>query len=121
MHPLSSTLRKDLADLAGIAEGDLRLLFREFDGAESARDGLIDVLPRLVALYGAAAATLASDYYDDMRDASEARGRFRAITAEPKTGDNLIVLARWAVTPLFQSEPDPESALTLASGGAQRA
>ena len=79
----------------------------------------MDVLPRLVTIYGAAASTLAADYFDDLRDASEAKGRFRAIPAEPDT-DGLDRLARFAVGPMFQASPDPAAALSLASGGAQR-
>jgi len=119
MHPLSKTLRRDLNDLTDIARNDLRVLFRQFDTAEAARQGLLDVLPRLVTIYGAAAATLAADYFDDLRDASEAKGRFRAIPAEPETG-GLDALARWAVGPMFQAAPDPLAALSLAAGGAQR-
>lgn len=119
MHPLSRALRSDLNGLTDIARNDLRILFRQFDTAEAARDGLMDVLPRLVTIYGAAAATLAADYFDDLREASAARGRFRAIPAEPSTG-GLDTLARWAVGPMFQATPDPASALSLAAGGAQR-
>lgn len=119
MQARSKQLRADLFALTGIASNDLALLWREFDSAEAARDGLMDALPKLVAIYGAAAASLASDYFDDMRDAAGVRGRFTAITAEPVTG-GLDVLARWAVGPMFQSEPDPDAALSLAAGGAQR-
>lgn len=112
--------RRDLAALVGIAENDLRLLFREFDTAEAARDGLRDVLPRMVAIYGSAAATLGADWYDDLRDAAEVRGRFRAIPAElPDTG-RTDALAGWAVAPMFQPEPEPGTALTKVAGGLQR-
>ena len=120
MHPLSRALRRDLAALTGIAANDLSILWRQFDTAEDARDGLMEALPRLVALYGAAAATLASDYFDSMREDSGVRGRFEAITAEPELG-GLAVLARWAVGPLFQADPDPDAALSLAGGGTQKA
>jgi hypothetical protein len=119
MHPLTKALRSDLNGLTNIAHNDLRILFRQFNTAEAARDGLMDVLPRLVTIYGSAAATLAADYFDDLRDASEVKGRFRAIPAEPVTG-GLDVLARWAVGPMFQEVPDPASSLSLAAGGAQR-
>ena len=120
MKPLSVQLRADLNALTGIAANDLRILWRQFDTADAARDGLMEALPRLVTIYGAAAATLASDYFDDMREQAAVRGRFTAITAEPETG-GLDVLARWAVGPMFQEKPDPASALSLASGGAQKA
>lgn len=119
MRALSRQLRADLNALTGIAANDLALLWREFDSAEAARDGLLDVLPRLVTIYGSAAATLASDYFDEVRNEAGARGTFGAITAEPETG-GLDVLARWAVGPMFSADPDPDAALSLASGGAQR-
>lgn len=119
MHRLSKALRNDLAALTDIARKDLLILFRQFDTAEAARDGLMDVLPRLVTIYGAAAATLAADYYDELRDESEAKGNFRAIPAEPVVG-GMAALAIWAVAPMFKGNPDPESALSLAAGGAQR-
>jgi hypothetical protein len=119
MRQRSKALRTDLADLTNIAHNDLRILFAQFNSGDEARDGLMDVLPRLVTLYGAAAATLAADYFDDVRDEAGAAGRFRAIPAEPVTG-GLDTLARWAVGPMFQATPDPESALSLAAGGAQR-
>lgn len=120
MHPLSRAKQRDLAALTGIAENDLRVMWARFDSAEGARDGLLNVLPGLVAIYGAAAATLAADYYDDLRAEKGVRGGFRAIPAEPHTGEGLDVLARWAVGPMFQATPDPAAALSRASGGMQR-
>ena len=119
MRQRSKALRTDLTDLTNIARNDLRILFAQFNSGDEARDGLMDVLPRLVTLYGAAAATLAADYFDDVRDEVGAKGRFRAIPAEPVTG-GLDALARWAVGPMFQAVPDSASALSLVAGGAQR-
>lgn len=117
---LSKAHRRDLAELTGIAEHDVALMWRQFDTAEAARDGLLDLLPRLVAIYGAAAATLGADWYDEVRESVAARGRFRAIPAElPDTG-RTDSLARWAVGPMFQPQPDREAALTLVQGGLQR-
>lgn len=112
--------RRDLEALVGIADNDLRLLFGEFDTAEAARDGLMDVLPRLVAIYGSAAATLGADWYDELRDATEARGRFRAIPAELPDQGRTDALARWSVAPMFQANPEPATALVKVSGGLQR-
>lgn len=119
MHPLSRELQKDLFALTDIAANDLRVMFRQFGTAEAARDGLIRMLPQLVTIYGAAAATLASDYYDELRDAAGVKGRFRAIPAVPVTS-GLDALAVWSVGPMFQAIPDPSAALSLAAGGAQR-
>lgn len=110
--------RNNVAELTGLADRDLAVLFGEFDTADDARDGLMDVLPRLVAVYGAAAATLGADWYDEIREAAGIDRRFRAITAEPPGGTD--ELARWGIGPLFQDEPDWSSAQTLVAGGLQR-
>lgn len=112
--------RRDLAQLVALAENDLRILFDQFDTAEQARDGLMDVLPALVAVYGAAAATLAADWYDDLRETAGAPGRFLAIPAELPDRGRTDILARWAVAPMFAAEPDPGIALSKTVGGLQR-
>lgn len=106
--------------MTATAEGDLRVLFREFTTAEGARDGLLDVLPRLVSLYGSAAATLGADWYDDLRDLAGVRGRFTAIPAELPDRGRMDALARWGVGPLFQAEPDFPTTLVKVTGGLQR-
>lgn len=114
--------RRDVEDLVSIAENDLRLLFKQAGGsADEVRDGLMDVLPRLIEIYGSAAALLGADYYDDLRDASDARGRFRAIPAELVADQGRTdSLARWAVSPLYQAAPDVDAALWKVTGGVQR-
>lgn len=112
--------RADLNELVRLAENDLSILFRQFDSAEAARDGLMDVLPQLVAVYGSAAATLGADWYDDLRDAAGARGYFRAIPAELPDRGRTDSLARWGIAPLFAAEPDYATSLSKVAGGAQR-
>lgn len=112
---------RDLEELVSLAERDLRILLDQADSADEARDGLMDVLPRLVAIYGAAAASLGADYYDDLRDAAGAAGRFQAIPAEFVADEGRTEsLARWAVAPLYQAEPDVAAALWKVTGGVQR-
>lgn len=117
---LSSVHRSDLIELTTFAQGDLKGMWRDFGNPAQARDMLMRSLPRLVALYGAAAATLGADYYDEARDAAGARGRFRAAPAEVDVDEELDVLARVAVGSLFGAKPDLLAALTIASGGLQR-
>lgn len=112
--------RRDLRVLTDESERDLERLWREFSTPQDARDMLMRALPQLVAVYGSAAATLGADYYDNMRDAANARGSYRAAPAAPVEGEALDVLARVAVGPLFSAKPDLASALTLAKGGLQR-
>ena len=120
MPTLTAAHRRDLAELTGLAQNDLSLIWRDFNTATTARDGLIELLPQLVAIYGSAAATLGADWYDEMRAAAAVKGRFRAIPAELPDQGRTDALARWGVTPLFSAEPDFASALTLVSGGLQR-
>ncbi len=70
--------RRDLDELVRIAKNDLRLMFVGFSSPDAARDGLMASLPRLVAIYGAAAGALGADFYDDVRASDGASGRFRA-------------------------------------------
>jgi len=120
MPTLTAAHRRDLAELTGLAQKDLSLIWAKFNTATAARDGLIELLPRLVAIYGSAAATLGADWYDEMRAAAAVKGSFRAIPAELPDVGRTDALARWGVTPLFSATPDFASSLTLVSGGLQR-
>lgn len=120
LRSLRKAHRADLAELTGLAQRDLALMFREFNKADTARDGLLDALPRLVAVYGAAAATLGADWYEEMRDEAGVGGSFSAIAAELPDDGRMDALARWGVGPLYQAEPDWKSALVLVAGGLQR-
>lgn len=112
--------RADVAELTGLAEQDLEALWRQVSDGDTARDLLLDVLPELVALYGSAAATLGADWYDEARDQTEIRGRFRAIPADLPDSGRTDALARWGVGPLFTPNPDLASSLVLVQGGLQR-
>lgn len=114
--------RQGLTDLTSLAKRDLRSLFRSLDGlsAEDTRDALVALLPEIGDMYGAAAATLAADWYDDLRDEAGAAGRFLAEPAEGVTAQRWESLARFGTGPLFAPTPDLLSALALLSGGLQR-
>lgn len=108
-------LRSSVAGLTALAERDLRALWRDVDTAVRARAVLEDVLPALVETYGAAAAVVAADWYDDLRERERIDGRFRAIVAE--LGDlGTSALAGWATAEAIS----PETVLSLVSGGMQR-
>ena len=94
--PLS--LRKQIAHLALLAKGDLDDLFRRVSDARSPelREALMDLLPAMVDTYGSAAAAIAADWYDELRDEASARGRFSAIPAD--LGDTAVQgLIGWAM------------------------
>jgi hypothetical protein len=111
--------RLDLEELLRLADADLSQLWQGLTGVGEIRDALLALLPQLAETYGLAAASLGADWYDELRDAAEVKGRFRAIPVEPEV-DRTGALARWAVSPLFQAEPDLAASKTLLSGGFQR-
>lgn len=116
LTPAHSAHRADVAELTRLAENDLNILFRQFGSFDEARSGLLDTLPRLAEIYGSAAATLGADWYDDLRDASGARGRFRAIPAELPDRGRTDSLAKWAAG----TAHNLDTMLPLVVGGAQR-
>lgn len=112
-----TSLRNQIAQLARLAKGDLDELFRRVSDARSPqlRDALLDVLPELVATYGAASAALAADWYDALRDEAAARGRFSAIPAD--LGDTKTEgLVGWAM----ETAKDDDGFKTLIKGGVQK-
>ncbi|HET7666550.1 MAG TPA: hypothetical protein VFK56_10870 [Mycobacterium sp.] len=97
------------------ANRDLAALWRQVKDAAEAQVALHDILPALIATYGAAAATLAADWYDELRDKVGVGGRFRAIPADiPDAGAHALV--GWAAT----EAKDYSSFQTLIVGGMQR-
>lgn len=112
--------RRDIEELLRLALNDLDLVWREVSSADAARDALMSLLPGLTEMYGSAAATLAADWYDEMRDAAEVPGSFRAIPAELPDLGRTDALARWSVSPLYSATPSFALAKTKAAGGFQR-
>lgn len=114
--------RTELKTLTDLAIRDLSLIWARLDksDAEATRDALASILPQLVTMYGAAAATLAADWYEDLRDEANVRGRFTAIPAELPDVGRTDSLAGWAVGPLFGAAPNALLALTKVAGGLQR-
>lgn len=120
MQALAEAHRSDLRDLTDLAEADVAEVLRGLSDAEVVREALMDTLPALVELYGSAAATMAADWYEDLRDEAGAAGRFSPIVAELPDGDRTDALARWGVGPLFSAEPDSALVLSKVAGGLQR-
>lgn len=114
--------RQGLNDLTRLSGAELRRYWIKLANLppDAVRDALMELLPLLADKYGAAAASLAADWYDDYRAESEVRGSFRAEPAPLPGSARFEALARWGVDPLFRSTPDPAAALTLIAGGMQR-
>ena len=117
--PTALQLRNGVAALAALADRDLAALWRLVKTAEQAKAALNDVLPALIDKYGLAAASVAADWYDDLRDEVGARGRFSAILAD-LDDMGAAELAGWGISPLFRPDPDWAAAQTLVAGGLQR-
>lgn len=112
--------RADLQELIRLAQRDLEVFFSRFSTADEARDGLLEVLPALVEVYGSAAASLAADWYEDLREAEQVRGRFRAEVADLPDRSRTDALARWSVGVLYGPDVKFDIAYSLAAGGLQR-
>lgn len=84
------------------------------------RDPLAAVLAEIGNKYGDAAATLAADFYDDMRaDVVKSGAAFTPRLAEVPSLERFQSLAGWGIGPLFGTNPDPAIALSKISGGLQ--
>lgn len=118
MRP-ATALRSGVAGLAVLAQDDLASLWRQVRTAEAARTALREILPALVETYGLAAAALAADWYDELRDSTKVAGSFAAIPAKVDAS-GADALAGWGVGPLFKADADWAAARTLVAGGMQR-
>lgn len=78
-------LKAQQAGVVALATRDLEEFFAslDLDRPDRARDALAAYLPLLIQRYGEVAATLAADWYDDVRSLNRIAGRFRAVAAAP--------------------------------------
>ena len=111
----SADLRQALADLNTLAARDLGRLFRALQEGDNVAEALGDVLPGLIDTYGSAAATLAADWYDDLRESKGMGGRFSAIPADIQDA-GAHALIGWAL----DEATDDGSLVALLEGGLQR-
>jgi hypothetical protein len=74
--------RSSTAELSRMVKEALEAFFLSLNLAkpEAVRDALLEFVPLLVEQYGAIAATLAAEWYEDLRLSSGASGAFRAVT-----------------------------------------
>lgn len=110
-----------LAALAGLSRRDLAAIWAKLDLSrpERLREPLAQLLREIAARYGAAAATLAADWYSEARDAARAGGSFRPSPALVPEPSRFEALAGWGLGPLF-GDAAPAVALGLLGGGLQR-
>lgn len=100
--PQADELRTDLGHLTDLAGRDLSAL----SDAE-----LAGALADLIYTYGAAAGSLAADWYDELRDRQGVPGSFRAVVPEIRD-PGVDVLLGWAV--------QFDAMRTMLEGGVQR-
>lgn len=72
---------------------------------EAVRDALLAFVPELTAQYGASAAALAADWYEELRAASGAAGSFRATLADPVSAVAVESQVRYIAGHLWTPEP----------------
>lgn len=117
-----ATYRSSQQDVVTLARRALTDWWASLDTADprAAAAQLQQFLPELVASYGDVAATVAADWYDELRDQVQVRSRYRAALAEPLPDEQVKAAARWAAGPLFGDSPDRGKSLDLLRGTVQR-
>ncbi|WP_445080007.1 VG15 protein [Actinomyces bowdenii] len=101
--------------LTGLALGDLTEWLSSVDlrGPERVRDELLEVLPRLVDRYGDMSATVAAEWYEDLRGEAET-SLYVARLADGTMALEVERTARWAAGALWGDDP---AALLRTLGG----
>lgn len=111
-----------MRDLIVLARSDLKTFWATLDHSHplAVREAMERFYPDLVLAYGSAAASVAADRYDELRDVADVRARFRAVLGDVAPIGQVQASARWAISPLFGTNPNAAAALVALSGAAQR-
>ena len=104
--------RRIIRDLNLSAQRDLQQVWNASGGDPVA---LAEVLEELVRTYGSASASLAADWYDELRADTGVRPGFTAIVPEP-AAPGISALVGWAA----KTATDEDSFRSLIAGGLQR-
>ena len=81
---------------------------------------MAELLQEVAQRYGSGAASIAADFYDELRSAAGATGSFAADPSELPPLERYEALSRWGVGPMFGSSPNAALALSLMTGGLER-
>lgn len=107
-------------DLSTLAFADIESLLNSLDASDpiALREALLDLLPEVVQPYLTGSGDLAAVWYEELRNQTE-RARMAAVVAGTEiNGQQLSVMTRRAMAPLFgQSE---STVLSLLTGSVQR-
>lgn len=98
--------RAATGQLSRMARADLNSLIASLNVSNpaAARDALLEVVPVLTATYGEVAASVAAEWYDELRAAGPAAGRFRAQPAAVVPTAAVQETVRWAAGALWQGD-----------------
>lgn len=109
-------------DVVALAHAELAAWWKGLDVSDprAAVAALEAFTPELVAAYGDMAATVAADWYDQLREQAKVSGAYRAGLADTVPVGQAQATARWAAGPLFAQDPDAARALNLLAGAVQR-
>lgn len=93
--------------VVALAERDLDDFWAALDltNPDAARNALESFLPQLVAQYGEVAATVAADWYEDLRYEANVAGQFGAVMAEGVPDAAVVSQVRYAAGGLFPDSP----------------
>jgi hypothetical protein len=103
----ATKLREIQSGVAVLVRGDLDGFFGSLnlDKPEKVRDALLQFVPILTRRYGEGAASVAANWYDDVRGGVNVRNRFRAQVASPVDADRVERAVRFAAQHLFTATP----------------
>lgn len=93
--------------LSESVQSTLEAFFHSLDLSkpELVRDALLEFLPILTDQYGSVAASMAADWYDELRAASGASGRFRALAAPSVPAEAVETKVRYLAGHLWTPDP----------------
>lgn len=123
-NALSRQFWASQGDLATLAHRDLLAFWQGLDHSDAyaVRRAVEAFLPDLVQTYGEIGASLAADFYEELRDGSgEVARLYRADMPDNVVNVNATrASGRWAIGPLFAEDPVAASALSNLAGVTKR-
>ena len=107
--------------VSALSERDLRRVWEALDKAnmKAGYDTLLTALHDIVAAYGDVSATAAAEFYEAAREAS-GLGATKAAVATLPTDEQIEVMMRNALGPLWEDTPRVAAAYSKLAGGTQR-
>lgn len=93
--------------LSQLVAAEIEAFFQSLDlsNPQAVRDALLEYVPLMTSQYGAVAATLAADWYEDLREASAATRVFRVTTADAVPPAVTAEHVRYLAGHLWTAEP----------------